>query len=325
MPRWDLARWAVGLVILAALLAELGSEPFLDGLRSVDPTVLGAGLAITAVTTGCAAWRWRVVGRGLGVEVSWRPAVGAYYASQLLNLTLPGGVLGDAHRAVRHGREVGDLPASARVVVWERVLGLVAHLVITGLVLLVIGSPFRPLVAAVAGVVLAGGLAVGIALLGAVRAPSYPRPRRLGRWVLALLADLRAILGSRRALVWISLTSAVVTAGHTAVFLLAGRAAGAGEPSELLPVGLLVLLGSAIPTSLAGWGPREGVAAWTFAVAGVGATTGVTVAVAYGVIALVATLPGALVLAVRRPVPARPAAPIGVAEGLVGREGVAHG
>jgi hypothetical protein len=146
-----------------------------------------------------------------------------------------------------------------------------------------------------------------------------------------LLADLRAILGSRRALVWISLTSAVVTAGHTAVFLLAGRAAGAGEPSELLPVGLLVLLGSAIPTSLAGWGPREGVAAWAFAVAGVGATTGVTVAVAYGVIALVATLPGALVLAVRRPARARPDAPVEVPEGLVGREGfvrregVAHG
>jgi hypothetical protein len=60
----------------------------------------------------------------------------------------------------------------------------------------------------------------------------------------------------------------------------------------------------AAPLSLGGWGPREGVAAWAFAVAGLGASLGVTTAVVYGVLVLVASLPGALVLladARRRP------------------------
>jgi hypothetical protein len=48
--------------------------------------------------------------------------------------------------------------------------------------------------------------------------------------------------------------------------------------------------------NIGGWGPREGVTAWAFAAAGLGAAQGVTTSVVYGVMALVAALPGAAVL-----------------------------
>jgi hypothetical protein len=48
--------------------------------------------------------------------------------------------------------------------------------------------------------------------------------------------------------------------------------------------------------NIGGWGPREGVTAWAFAAAGLGASRGVATAVVYGVMVLVATLPGAGVL-----------------------------
>jgi glycosyltransferase 2 family protein len=50
--------------------------------------------------------------------------------------------------------------------------------------------------------------------------------------------------------------------------------------------------------SVGGWGPREGVAAWVFGAAGLGAQRGVATAVVYGVMVLVASLPGAAVLVV---------------------------
>jgi hypothetical protein len=56
----------------------------------------------------------------------------------------------------------------------------------------------------------------------------------------------------------------------------------------------------ALPLSIGGWGPREGVAAWAFAAAGLTAAAGVTTAVIYGVLALVATLPGAVLLVASR-------------------------
>jgi glycosyltransferase 2 family protein len=67
--------------------------------------------------------------------------------------------------------------------------------------------------------------------------------------------------------------------------------------SQMLPLALLVMLAAALP-NVGGWGPREGVTAWAFAAAGLGASTGVATAVAYGVMVFVASLPGAAVLVV---------------------------
>jgi hypothetical protein len=63
----------------------------------------------------------------------------------------------------------------------------------------------------------------------------------------------------------------------------------------MLPLALLAMLAMVLP-SVAGWGPREGVTAWAFAAAGLGADRGAATAVTYGVMVLAASLPGALVL-----------------------------
>ena len=90
--------------------------------------------------------------------------------------------------------------------------------------------------------------------------------------------------------------------GHATTFVIAARTAGATAPlSQLLPLALLAMLAMVLP-SVAGWGPREGATAWAFAAAGLGAELGVATAVVYGVMVLVASLPGALfVVAARVP------------------------
>lgn len=242
-------RWLkvlVGASVLAVVVWWVGPQPFAEAVRSAGPGALAAALAITAVTTLACAWRWRVLARAMGVEVSLPEAVSAYYRSQFLNATLPGGVVGDVHRAVRHG---------ALPVVADRGSGQVVQLVAAGALLLLGPAPWA---AALLGLV---------ALVALVRWPH----------VVA--------------------TSLVSAAGHVVVFLVAARAAGtAASLPDLLPLALLVMLAAAVPLNLAGWGPREGVAAWAFAAAGLGAAQGATVAVLYGVLALVATLPGAVVL-----------------------------
>ena len=95
------------------------------------------------------------------------------------------------------------------------------------------------------------------------------------------------------------LASTVALAGHVATYVVAARAVGVtASPAQLLPLVLLVLLAMAVPLNIAGWGPREGMAAWAFAAAGLGAAEGVATAVAYGAMVTVASLPGAVVLLV---------------------------
>ncbi len=297
---WTWARVLGGSAILAVLIWRLGTGPFLDGIRTIDARSLAAAAGIAVVTTVCSAWRWRLVARGLGVGVPMGTAVAAYYRSQFLNTTLPGGVLGDVHRGVRHGRDVGDVGRGLRAVAWERTAGQVVQIVLAVTLLLVLPSPVRSSMPTVAVVVLA--VLVGIGLL--TRAlPNSSRlraaPSRILRGVRTAVADIRDGLLAQRAWPWILLASVIVVAGHTATFIIAARTAGtAASVGELLPLALLVLLAMAVPLNIGGWGPREGVAAWAFAAAGLGAAQGVSAAVVYGVMALVATLPGAVVLVV---------------------------
>jgi uncharacterized membrane protein YbhN (UPF0104 family) len=276
----------------AVLLWRLGTGPFLDGIRTVDGQALAAAAGLAVLTTACCAWRWKIVARGLGIDLPLPAAVAAYYRSLFLNVTLPGGVVGDVHRGVSHGRDVGDVGRGLRAVAWERSAGQVVQAVLTVVVLLVLPSPVRssmPLVA----------IALVVAVSGVVLV-ARARPGGGGsRWARARSAaagDIRDGLLARRAWPGIALLSALVVGGHAVTFLIAARTAGTTAPaSRLLPLALLAMLAMALP-SIAGWGPREGVTAWVFGAAGLGADRGVATAVVYGVMVLVASLPGAAFL-----------------------------
>jgi hypothetical protein len=175
--------------------------------------------------------------------VSLRTAYLAYYRSILINSTLPGGVVGDVDRGVRHGW---------RGVLWERGLGQLVQVAVVGTVL----------------------------LPGA------------WRWVGLAVLGVAVVAGGA-----VLVLSALAVAGHLVIFLVAAESVGVAlTPLQLLPVGALVLLGAAIPLNVAGWGPREGVAAWAFTAFGSTAAVGLAVSVTFGVLATVATLPGLLVL-----------------------------
>jgi glycosyltransferase 2 family protein len=269
---WRWLRLVGGAAILAALALRLGSEPVLAGLRATTVPALLVALVVTAGTTWCCARRWRLVAARLGDPVPDGTAYSSYYRSQLVNATLPLGVVGDVDRGLRHG---------LRAVAWERGLGQLTQAVLTIVLLVLLPSDVAWTAAVIAAVA-----AVGVLLV-----------------VLLARRQVR-LLRSPALLSRVALLALAASAGHLLVFVVAARTAGVDlSLPELLPLGALVLTASSVPTSVAGWGPREGMAAWAFAAVGLGAGLGLTVAVTYGVMSLVATLPGLLTLV-------RPAQPV---------------
>lgn len=289
VPRW--LRLAVGAMVLAVLVWRVGAGPFLAGALSINGLALVAAVGFGAVSTVCCAWRWTVVARGLGLALPLRDAVRACYRSQFLNTVLPGGVVGDAHRAVRHGRQSGDLGGGIRAVIVERVAGQVVLFGLAALVLPTMASPVRAGVAALA--IPAAAVAVVVTWLVVLgRRRTDRRPLRGGRQRLRLNGS---------AWVRITVASLLALAGHVATFLVASRGAGVTAGTfTLLPLAVLILLAMGVPLTIGGWGPREGVAAWSFGAAGHGAAQGVSVSVGYGLLVIVACLPGAVVLLTER-------------------------
>jgi uncharacterized membrane protein YbhN (UPF0104 family) len=280
------------VVVLAVVIWRVGTGPLLDGLKAVDGRALLAAAAVVFVTTFCCAWRWTIVARGLGVRLSLPAAIAAYYRALFLNLTLPSGVAGDVHRGVSHGREVHDVGRALRAVVWERAAGQVVQAVLTTAVLLVLPSPVRSAMPFV--VAAAAAAALGLVLVARVGVGDSG-----SRWTRvrhSMVTDIRNGVLRQGALPAVVLSSTVIVVGLAVTFLVAARAVGVTAPiSRLVPLAMLALLAMVLP-NVGGWGPREGVTAWVFSAAGLGAGRGAAAAVTYGVLVLVASLPGAIVL-----------------------------
>ncbi len=296
-PSWSRGswRWVGGAGIIALVLARTGGGPVVAGLRALDVEVLALGAGIALLTTVACAWRWHLVARELGVGIRPSTAVVACYRAQFLNTVLPGGVLGDVHRGVVHGRSAGATGPALRAVAWERFAGQVVQAVVATALLLALPSPVGPRLPWVVGVVVA---VTAVVALVAWRAPAAG-----GEWWRRLLRtaheDVRLGLLVRRSWPGVVVASTVAMAGHVATYVVAARAVGVTAPlPTVLPLAVLVLVVGGLPLNLAGWGPREGMAAWVFAAAGLGSGTGVAAAVAYGAIVLVANLPGAVSLLV---------------------------
>ncbi|AGP59043.1 hypothetical protein M271_38245 [Streptomyces rapamycinicus NRRL 5491] len=298
---------AAGVAILGVVLWRLGTGAFVEGLRTVDGRTLLAAVGLGLLTTVFQAWRWCLVARGLRIRLPLGPAVADYYRALFLNAALPGGVLGDVHRAVRHGRDAGDVGRGVRAVVLERVAGQVVLIAVGVAILLahpslvlehtgrLIGGPATAWVLATVGV-------LSLLAVVAVRRHRRAAPvagRRRGSVRGALLEARRGLL-ARGSWPGVVISSVVVLAGHLTTFVLAARVAGSDAPlTELVPLMVLALIAMALPLNVGGWGPREGVTAWAFGAAGLGASQGLTVAMVYGVLTFAASLPGVVVLAVQ--------------------------
>jgi uncharacterized membrane protein YbhN (UPF0104 family) len=291
---WEWGRLLGSALTLAVLVWRLGTGPFLDGLRTIDGGALAAAAGITVLTTVCCAWRWKIVAGGLGVDLSLPGAVAAYYRSLFLNATLPGGIVGDVHRGARHGRNVGDVGRALRSVAWERFAGQVVQILLTVIVLLALPSPVHSVMPLVA----IGVVAAVFGVVFMARARPGGAQSAWARLRSGAAGDIREGLLARRAWLGIALASALAVGGHAVTFLIAARTAGTiAPPSRMLPIALIALAAMMLP-SVGGWGPREGLTAWVYGAAGLGAQQGVATAVVYGVMVLVASLPGAVVLVV---------------------------
>jgi glycosyltransferase 2 family protein len=307
---WPLVKVAAGVGILVALVVRLGAQAFVDGLTSIGVGSVLAALALGLLTTAASAARWCIVARGLGLRLPLAAAVSDCYRAVFLNSVLPAGVLGDVHRAVGYGRSIGDVGRGVRVVAIERVTGQLA-IIVVGLGVLLASRPTL-LGAMVPGrsggaELLAVLVALGAAVLWTAR---HPRAARIRTALRSACTEARSGALSRSTWPGLLALSVVTLAGYLALFFVAARVAGShASLGELLPLLVLGLLAMALPLNIGGWGPREGVMAVAFGAVGLGAAQGLTTAVVYGVLSLIACLPGAVVLllAARAPVRRNPA------------------
>lgn len=279
----------IGLVVL--LLRSVDWRASVALMASADLRWLGAAAVILILQTVLSALRWRVTAGRLGIALSTGQAIREYFLSQLVNQSLPGGVIGDANRAARTKGQAG-LMASGQAVVFERLagqLGLLAVLVL-GLVVAAIEptSMDWPLW-------LVAPVAASLCVLVCLAAVSAIVVRMSGRTGNVLRSFAHAVAAPD-----IVMTQAALSLGtaicNVAAFVFCTVALGVNFPilaiATLVP---LILSAMALPVSISGWGLREGTAAALFPLVGATASEGLATSVAFGLVFLATMVPGLLV------------------------------
>jgi len=268
-------------------------------LAAANPWWLLGSLIMLTLHTVLAAERWRLTAGALGLDVGRWQALREYYLSQLINQTVPGGVVGDAGRAVR-SRGPAGLTVAAQAVVVERFAGQISVLVVMVAAFVVTsaasaGEQWPSWVLSLAAAITVGAL-VGLGLLlASTRLPGRggARLRELARTAAIALVGRRVVLPQLA-------LSAGTTVCILAAFAFCARAVGLDLPlGAVLTLVPLILLTMLIPVTISGWGLREGAAAGLLPVAGATASTSLAASVAFGLVALMAVLPGAVVVWLR--------------------------
>lgn len=294
---------AIVLLLLVAWFIDLGEA--VAQLQRTDWRWLLPAFAIVQLQIILSAVRWKITAGRLGQYLTFGRAVSEYYLATFANLSLPGGVTGDAARVYRN-RQTPVLSIAVHAVMLERLAGQVA-LLIVGLIgwvlwpFLMQGEvPALGTTVVVTTVALAGVVVLLVA--GFVRWA----PERITRAVKQLGPAMYVAWWSDRQWLAQGVLSLAVVATYMLVFLFSSYAVQAPLPvAALLTIVPLVLLSMMIPLSIGGWGIREAAAAVLWPFAALTAEAGIATSIVYALVSMLGCLPGLVLLfsiRLRRPV-----------------------
>ena len=290
-------RWSATLALLAVVFWLTDLAAVVSRFRSVDLWWLMLALAVTPLQVAVSAWRWRYTVARLGGHLPLGHAIGEYYLATLVNQLVPGGVVGDAGRIMRHSRVAQETTLAMHGVMIERLSGqLVLILLALPLILLWVPIPALP----VPGLALTGVLLV--LMMGLLS--KMPRIRS---WWSRFRGDCYRALLAPEALP-VQLVSSVMEIGsYLLVFWCLAMGLGirvaVESPWLLMALCTVLLVAMVVPLTMAGWGVREGAAALLWPLAGLDPAQGVALSVCYGLVVLASSLPGAMFLLTARKKP----------------------
>ncbi|MDD1516457.1 uncharacterized membrane protein YbhN (UPF0104 family) [Bradyrhizobium sp. USDA 372] len=292
------ALFSVKLLLSIAVLVYIARGLDLRQLRnhlvSVDPVLFVVALALIFFQTFLLNGRWELIMRALGVSLDWLAGWRILMISLWFNQVLPSSVGGDAVRMWLLRQRDVQWPEAVKGVAADRFTALIGLIV-----LMVAGLPFllsrvsnQAAILAIGGLTVAG-VAGTVVLLTLDRLPkrfialpaiaSFVRFGTLVRFLL-LQSDHRALLFGSALLIHL------VTAA--ACYALAR---GVGAQLSVLDAGILippVVLLTAVPISISGWGVREGAMVACLGLAGVPSEEALSISLLLGAISVIIGLAG---------------------------------
>ena len=264
-----LLKVVVSLGILAYIFTRVVDIRLLwANLKEADLSYFVAGILVFFLVQGLSAYRWYLLLKPQGIEVSYWKILSFYFLGMYFNFFLPSAIGGDVFRVYYLNKETKRLSASTATVFLDRDVGMGGLVLVGTLVAWLSGTRFNgvllaPIFAAIGIVFVLTNLAIFYRptynLLH--RALSLFRMKRVDEKVERLFESVNCYRGKWGLLTATLLMSVGVQIGCAIVNLLAAKAIGMhtrnGWLDYLVFIPTIGLIGMA-PFTLNGAGFREG-------------------------------------------------------------------
>ncbi len=285
-------RLAVTLGILWLIFRNIDFSGVLAVMKSAHWPGLALALLMQLLSTWLAGFRWYLVMRELGFGHSSGFYVRSYFKGTFFNQGLPTSIGGDAMRVLDVAGNGFRKRDAFKGVFIDRILGLLGLLLLNLMANALLPDLLPRGVFWIINILVLGGVAGFVALVFLHRLHWFER-WRLSAYLLDISRKLHQVLrDGRRVLRQVGLSLAIHAFSILNIYLV-GRSVGLDYDIVTFaviapPVFLLTL----IPVSLAGWGIREGAMIGLFTLLGADKTVVLSMSLLYGIILVIASLPG---------------------------------
>ena len=288
------AKAALAATILWIVLTNVGLSSLEESFSQTNALLVLAAMVIWILMTGFAAQRWRNVASAFDKALTFRTTFIYTWVGLFVNLVLPALVGLDTVRTLQMRAQQVPIGEATRIIVTDRIYSFVS--------LLIVIAAGIPVAASLSGservtqvmiiVVIFGS--ISFALLSKLYLLKKPLSRYPGaNSIWKLSQDVHFISRNSRALLGVFVWAIGNHVGRVAAIVCLALALGielsAVEAFALVPIASLIVL---VPISLGGWGVREVVYMEIFKLAGLTATSAVSLSILWGLVSLVMALLG---------------------------------
>ena len=289
----NLIKLAIAAALLLFLFHEVDGARVWQTIEQASLPLLAAALVMQLLSQTVAAFRWKLIMDRLDFPHEFGFYLRSYFKGALFNQVLPTSIGGDAYRVAEVHAHGAPLKEAFYAIFIDRIMGLIGLILLN--ILAVAWAPRDLFPAVLLYTLVTITLA---ALVGFFTLLWLHRVQLLRRWTLTrLLAELserfhRVYRRPRDMALQVGLSLLTHLLGMLTVFGI-GHAVGIDEPIgfylALTPPAILLTV---LPITFAGWGVREGALIALFRLIGTPEPTALAMSVLYGMMLILAALPG---------------------------------
>ena len=259
---------AVSVALLAILFARVDVSRLWHSARQASVPWLIAAVGLYFVTVGASTWRWKLLLDAQHVRLRRRTLLGSFVVASFFNNFLPSNIGGDVIRIGDTARAAGSKTLATTIVLTDRVLGLMALVLVAAVGATAVGR-VHPAAVPIWPVWLWAGFLVG----AAASAPAVLAPDGFGRllqpltvfhpeWVGGRIDKLKVALARfreepgalARCFGGAVFVQATMVAFYFAVAYALHVDVGLSDLAVVVPISFVVQM---LPVSVNGFGVRE--------------------------------------------------------------------